>query len=68
MLNDKDKEEIKLNSMQKYDSLCKKVTLEHTLDHENIFKFDESEISEISVEDEVDCPEFVQNDDERNKI
>ncbi|KAL7596937.1 hypothetical protein Lser_V15G31429 [Lactuca serriola] len=36
-------------------------------DHENISEFDESKISEISVEDEVDCLEFVQNNPEPKK-
>ena len=38
--------------------------------NENISDFDESEMSEISVEDEVDCSSFVKNIDEpkRNLI
>ena len=67
MLNDKDNEEIKLTSIQKYDLLCKKLSLENTLDNENISKLDESEMSEIFVKDEVACSEFVQNDDEPKK-
>ena len=67
MLNVTEKEEIKLTSLQKYESLCKKLSLENTLDYEKTFAFAESEMSGISVEDEVDCYEFVQNDVEPKK-
>ena len=39
----------------------------NTLDYENISEFDESEMSEISIEEEVDCLDFVQNNIEAKK-
>ncbi|KAI3508867.1 hypothetical protein L1887_23887 [Cichorium endivia] len=49
------KNEIKSASIQKHHSLCKKLNSDDSLDTENVSEFVESEMSEISVEDEIDC-------------
>ena len=67
MLDNKDKDQIKSNTMQKFDLLCTKLSLENTFDAKNVFEFDESDMSENSVEDEIDCFEFVQNEAEPKK-
>ncbi|XP_052626862.1 uncharacterized protein LOC128133449 [Lactuca sativa] len=61
MLNEKDKEQIILSTMQKYDSLCKKLNLENTFDSKNVSGIDKSDMSEIFVEDGIDFSTFVQN-------
>lgn len=62
MLDDKDKERTKSNIAQKFDSLCTKSSSKNTFDTENVSKFHESGMSEISIEDEIDCFAFVQNE------
>ena len=63
ILTEEDKQEIKMSSMQKFDLLCKKLKSDNTLNFENISEFDENKMSEISVEDEIDCSSFVKNID-----
>ncbi|KAI3700157.1 hypothetical protein L2E82_44776 [Cichorium intybus] len=65
-----DKEEIKTATLKKFHSLSSKLNFEDTLNTENISDFDESKMSEISVEDEVDCSVFVnaQTETKRNLI
>lgn len=58
ILNEKDKEQIKFDTVQKFDSLCTKLSSENTFDTKNVFEFDESDISEISIDDEVDWSEL----------
>ena len=49
--------------MKKFDSLSAKLSLENKLNVESTSEFDEdSDMSEISVHDEVDCSEFVKNE------
>ncbi|KAI3523775.1 hypothetical protein L1887_02171 [Cichorium endivia] len=67
ILTEKDKDVIKSASIQKYNLLCKKLNSENSLDVENISEFDESEMSEISVEDEIDCSVFTQDNEEPKK-
>ena len=67
MLDENDKEHIKSNTVQKFDLLCTKLSSENTFNAENVSEFDESEMSEIYVEDEIDCSGFVQNEFEPKK-
>ncbi|XP_023755002.1 uncharacterized protein LOC111903469 [Lactuca sativa] len=49
----------------KFNSLNAKLSLENKIDVENAFEFDENDdLSEIYVEDEVDCSEFVKSEPE----
>ncbi|KAI3510079.1 hypothetical protein L1887_25606 [Cichorium endivia] len=66
-LSENDKDEIKSATLQKFQSLCKKFNSEYTHTCENIFEFDESEMSEISVEDKIDCSAFVTKQTEPKK-
>lgn len=68
VLSEKDKEQIKYDTVQKFDSLCTKLSSKNTLNVENVSEFDDdSEMSEIFVEDEVDCSEFVKSEHEPMK-
>ncbi|XP_052626733.1 uncharacterized protein LOC111909749 [Lactuca sativa] len=65
--SDEDKDQIKSDTLQKFDLLCNKLNLENTFNTGNVFEFDESDMSEIFVEDEIDCSVFVQNTEEPKK-
>ncbi|KAI3499728.1 hypothetical protein L1887_35537 [Cichorium endivia] len=67
-LSENDKEEIKNATLKKFHSLCTKLNSENTLITENVSDFDESEMSEIFVKEEVDCSGFVNNQTESKKI
>lgn len=56
-----------MKTSQKYNSLCKKMSLDNNLISKNVSEFDKSEISEIHVEDEIDCSAFVKEIDELEK-
>lgn len=47
--------------MDKYKSLCQKLKSEENQSCVNVSDFDESEMSEISVKNEVDCASFVKD-------
>jgi len=55
ILNDSDKEQIKTDSITMLNSMSKKLSSEEALKIENDSEFHESEMSEISVEDVIDC-------------
>lgn len=63
ILDENDKENIKSDAIQQFHSVCTKLSSKKSFDTENVSKFDESNMSEISVEDEMDCSTFVQNED-----
>lgn len=60
VLTEDDKKKIKNNSIEKYNCLCNKLNLEENHIYVIDSDFDESEISEISVEDEFNCYSFVE--------
>ena len=65
----KDKEQIKYDTVKKFDSLCTKLGWENTLHVENVSEFDdEGDMSDIYVEDEIDCSEFDKSESEQKKI
>ena len=43
----KDKEQIRLNTMQKIDSLHKKLNSKNTFDSENVSEFDDCDMSDL---------------------
>ncbi|XP_023729721.1 uncharacterized protein LOC111877429 [Lactuca sativa] len=61
VLDEKDKDKNKSDTVQKFDSLCTKLSSKNTFDTNNVSEFDESDMSEISVEDEIDLRSPVQN-------
>ena len=68
ILSKKDKQQIKSDSVQKFDSLCTKLSSKNTLKVENVSEVDDdSEMSEIYVEDEVNCAEFVKSESKPKK-
>ncbi|XP_023760202.1 uncharacterized protein LOC111908619 [Lactuca sativa] len=68
MFDENDKEHIKFDTVQNFDSLCTKLSSENTFDAENDSEFDKSDMSEIYVEDEIDCLAFVQNEYDPKKM
>lgn len=52
---------IKLNSIEMYNSFCQKLKSEETLPIGNDSNFDESDTSEIFIEDEVDYSSFAKD-------
>ncbi|KAI3515898.1 hypothetical protein L1887_14803 [Cichorium endivia] len=65
--SENDHEEIKTATLKNFHSLCSKLNSDDTPINENISDFDESEMSEISVEDEIDCSEFINNSTDTKK-
>ena len=60
LLDENDKLKIKTETIQKFDSLNAKLSSETKINVENTSEFDEDDdMSEIYVEDEVECSEFV---------
>ena len=60
LLDENDKNQIKTDTVQKFDSLNANLSSENKLNIECSSEFDEnSDMSDISVEDVVDCSEFV---------
>lgn len=69
LLDENDKLKIKTETLQPFDSSNSKLTIEHKMNVENTSEFDEdSEMSEISVEDEVECSEFMKSENEKPLI
>ncbi|XP_023742939.1 uncharacterized protein LOC111891079 [Lactuca sativa] len=69
ILDENDKKKIKYYIVQMFDSLNTNLSSESKLDVENTFEFDDnSDMCEISVEDEVDCSEFVKSEPEPTKV
>lgn len=63
LLDKNDKRQIKYNTILKFESLSTKLSSDNKLNAENTFEFDEdSDMSEISVVDEVDCSKFIKNE------
>ena len=58
VLTEKDKYDVKTDSADKFASMCDKLNSEAAMDANNVSEFDESTMSEISVEDELDCSAF----------
>nr|KAJ0226213.1 hypothetical protein LSAT_V11C100043120 [Lactuca sativa] len=59
LLDENDKLKIKTENTHKFDSLSAKLSSDNKMNVENSSEFDEdSDMSEISIEDEVDCSEF----------
>ena len=59
-MGENDKLKIKTETVQKFDSLSTKLSSENKIDAENASELNEDDDkSEISVEDEVDCSEFI---------
>ena len=68
LLDGNDKLKLKNETMQKFDSLNAKLCSETKINVQNTFEFDvDDDMSEISVEDEVDCSEFVKSEPESTK-
>ena len=68
-MDEKDKEKIKYKTVHKFDSTCTKLSLENKLNVENVSKYDDdSDMSEISVEDDVDCSEFSKSEPKPVKV
>ncbi|KAI3767848.1 hypothetical protein L2E82_18277 [Cichorium intybus] len=65
--SENDHEEIKTATLKNFHSLCSKLNSDNTPINENISDFDEIDMSEISVEDEIDYSEFVSNSTETKK-
>ena len=69
LLDEKDKEQIKSETVQKFDSLSTKLSSENKLDVKNVSEFDdESDMSKISIEDHTDCSEFVKTEPSPAKV
>ena len=68
LLDENDKRQIKSDTIQKFDSWSAKLSSDNKINVENTSEFDEeSDMSEISLEDEVDCSEFVKSEFEPAK-
>ena len=68
LLDENDKLKIKTETIQKFDSSNAKLSSENKMNLETTSEFDEeSEMSEISVEDEIDCSEFLKIESEKAK-
>ena len=63
-----DRLKLRAETIQKFDSLSTKLSSENKIDVENASELNEDDdMSEISVEDEVDCSEFVKSEPENHK-
>lgn len=58
------KQQMKNNSIEKYNSLCQKLNLEENYSCVNDSRIDENEMCEISDEDEIDCSSFAKHVEE----
>ena len=68
LLDENDKLNIKTETMHKFDSLSTKLSSENKMNVENSSEFDEdTDMSEISVEDEVNCSEFLKSKNKPEK-
>ena len=68
LLDENDRLKIKSETIQSFDSSNAKLISENKMNIENTSEFDEeSEMSEISVEDVVDCSEFMKSETENEK-
>lgn len=61
ILIEEDKQQIKQNSIEKYNSLCQKLKSKEKHNNMSDSNFDESDMSEISVEDKIDYSSFVKH-------
>ena len=68
LLDENDKLKLRTETIQKFDSLSANLSSENKIDVENASELDEDDdMSEISVEVEVDCSEFVKSEPENHK-
>nr|KAJ0219002.1 hypothetical protein LSAT_V11C300151690 [Lactuca sativa] len=68
ILDENDRLKIKTETMQTFDVSNAKIVKDNKINLDNSSEFDaESEMSEISVEDEVDCSKFMKNETEDEK-
>ncbi|XP_052619752.1 uncharacterized protein LOC128126067 [Lactuca sativa] len=68
LLDENNKKQIKSDTIHKFDSLSAKLNSANKINIESTSEFDEdSDMSKIYVEDEIDCSEFVKNEPERVK-
>ena len=69
ILDENDKLKIKTETLKSFDSLNAKLMTEHKMNIESTYEFDdESEMSEISVEDVIDCLEFMRSKTDTKKL
>ena len=68
LLDENDKLKLRTETIQKFDSLNANLSSENKIDVENASELNEDDnMSEISVEDTVDCSEFVKSEPENHK-
>ena len=68
LLDENDKLKLRTETIQKFDSLNANLSSENKIDVENASELNEDDdMSEIYVEDEVDCSEFVKSEPENRK-
>ena len=69
LLDENDKLKINTETVQNFDSLSTKLSLEHKIDIDKTSESDEdNDMSDISIEDVVDCYEFVKTVPEPTKV
>nr|KAJ0203047.1 hypothetical protein LSAT_V11C500252350 [Lactuca sativa] len=68
ILDENDRQKIKTETIQRFDLSNAKIVQENKINLDNSSEFDaESEMSEISIEDEVDCSKFMKHETENEK-